>query len=102
MSFSSNFLSLTNGASRWHNVNFSIKSPRSSSKDDATVIQCDQSFEPTQIYKLWNSRGNNITENLQEDAEEFLSYVLNKINDEMLEVNSYLFDISHNYNIKIS
>lgn len=46
---------------------------------------CDPSFEPLAIQRLWNStRGNN--GGSQEDAEEFLSYVLNKLNDEMLEV----------------
>lgn len=92
MSFSTNFSSLTNGVAR--NGTFSIKAPKFN-KDETTVIQCDQSFEPTKIYKLWSSRDNDIAENIQEDAEEFLSFVLNKINDEMLEVRALIsFDYS--------
>ena len=54
-------------------------------EDLAFDLVCDPAFEPTAIHKLWNStRSDN--EGRQEDAEEFLSYVLNKLNDEMLEV----------------
>lgn len=54
----------------------------------AAVIdfQCDMAFEPTSIYKLWNDRHAEQIEGRQEDAEEFLSYILNRINDEMLDV----------------
>lgn len=90
ISFYSNFSLLTNEDTRWRGETFSIKAPRSFSKSEPSVIQCHKSFEPTELYKLWNSRSNNITENLQEDAEEFLSYILNKINDEMLEVFIYI------------
>lgn len=56
-------------------------------EDMAYELACDPSFEPLAIHKLWNStRSNN--EGSQEDAEEFLSYVLNKLNDEMLEVST--------------
>lgn len=48
-------------------------------------LACDQPFEPTTIHRLWNSSRSE-HEGRQEDAEEFLSYLLNKINDEMLEV----------------
>lgn len=49
-------------------------------------LQCDSAFEPTEIYKLWNDSREEHVEGRQEDAEEFLGYVLNKLNDEMLEV----------------
>ena len=49
-------------------------------------LQCDTAVEPTEIYKLWNDSREEHVEGRQEDAEEFLSYVLNKLNDEMLEV----------------
>lgn len=48
-------------------------------------LACDPPFEPTTIHRLWNSSRSE-HEGRQEDAEEFLSYLLNKINDEMLEV----------------
>lgn len=56
-------------------------------KDDlGSELQCDPAFEPTEIYKLWNDSRDEHVEGRQEDAEEFLSYILNKLNDEMLEV----------------
>lgn len=56
-------------------------------KDDlGGDLQCDSAFEPTEIYKLWNDSREEHVEGRQEDAEEFLSYILNKLNDEMLEV----------------
>lgn len=62
-------------------------------EDVAYDLVSDQPFEPTGIYKLWNSsRPEN--EGRQEDAEEFLGFILNKLNDEMLEV---WFDIGKVY-----
>uniref|UniRef100_A0A1A9VAM9 ubiquitinyl hydrolase 1 n=1 Tax=Glossina austeni TaxID=7395 RepID=A0A1A9VAM9_GLOAU len=56
-------------------------------KDDLSgELQCDPAFEPTEIYKLWNDSREEHVEGRQEDAEEFLSYILNKLNDEMLEI----------------
>lgn len=50
-------------------------------------LNCPPPFEPTVIHKILNSRGNSFrVEGRQEDAEEFLSYLLNGLNDEMVEV----------------
>lgn len=48
----------------------------------------DSPFEPTIIYKMLNNIRSEIfhVEGRQEDAEEFLGCILNKLNDEMLEV----------------
>ncbi|XP_063702716.1 putative mediator of RNA polymerase II transcription subunit 26 isoform X2 [Culicoides brevitarsis] len=48
----------------------------------------DTPFEPTVIYKMLNNIRSEIfhVEGRQEDAEEFLGCVLNKLNDEMLEI----------------
>lgn len=48
----------------------------------------DTPFEPTIIYKMLNNIRSEIfhVEGRQEDAEEFLGCILNKLNDEMLEV----------------
>lgn len=58
-------------------------------KEEVEVIAAPP-FEPTGIHKILNSRGSNSfkVEGRQEDAEEFLSYLLNGIDDEMLEVRS--------------
>ncbi|XP_036214946.2 putative uncharacterized protein DDB_G0271606 [Bactrocera oleae] len=56
-------------------------------KDElGSELQCDSAFEPSDIYRLWVDSREEYVEGRQEDAEEFLSYVLNKLNDEMLEV----------------
>lgn len=48
----------------------------------------DSPFEPTIIYKMLSNIRSEIfhVEGRQEDAEEFLGCILNKLNDEMLEV----------------
>lgn len=62
-------------------------------KEDAvTDIQAGAAFEPSYIYsmlKYSSTAGIFSVEGRQEDAEEFLSYLLNGINDEMLEVRIY-------------
>lgn len=65
-------------------------------KDDnngGTDLQCDSAFEPSAIYKLWNLTRSD-AEGRQEDAEEFLCFILNKLNDEMLEVSFFYLDCS--------
>ncbi|XP_075164150.1 ubiquitin specific protease 10 [Haematobia irritans] len=81
MSFMCNFSNLPSG--------LRLRSAKGGkgNKDDLTAeLQCDPAFEPTEIYKLWNDSREEHVEGRQEDAEEFLSYILNKLNDEMLEV----------------
>lgn len=58
-------------------------------KEDISYdVPTDPAFEPTAVHKLWNgTRADN--EGRQEDAEEFLGFILNKLNDEMLEVCIY-------------
>lgn len=58
-------------------------------KDDASYLPVGSSFEPTGVYKVLDKiRGDNgfSVEGRQEDAEEFLSCLLNGLNDEMFEV----------------
>ncbi|XP_061386464.1 ubiquitin carboxyl-terminal hydrolase 10-like [Musca vetustissima] len=82
MSFMSNFSNLPSGLRLR-----TAKGGKGNNKDDlAQELQCDPAFEPTEIYKLWNDSREEHVEGRQEDAEEFLSYILNKLNDEMLEV----------------
>lgn len=72
--------------SRKSQQNSNSSSQAGAKKDDPVYdLQCDPPFEPTTIHKLWNSSRSE-HEGRQEDAEEFLSYLLNKLNDEMLEV----------------
>lgn len=81
----SNFSSLPGGTRLRLNNN---KAAQIKGKDEfaGVDLQCDLAFEPTEIYKLWNDSREEHVEGRQEDAEEFLGYVLNKLNDEMLEV----------------
>lgn len=57
--------------------------------DLSAELTCDPAFTPHAIYKLWNDSRTDVVEGRQEDAEEFLGFVLNQINDEMLEVSIY-------------
>uniref|UniRef100_A0A1A9W534 ubiquitinyl hydrolase 1 n=1 Tax=Glossina brevipalpis TaxID=37001 RepID=A0A1A9W534_9MUSC len=80
ITFMSNFSNLPTGLRLR-----TTKGPKN--KDDLSgELQCDSAFEPTEIYKLWNDSREEHVEGRQEDAEEFLSYILNKLNDEMLEI----------------
>jgi len=91
MSFMTNFSSLPSGLRlRLNNLN---KGSQSKGKDEfvGSDLQCDMAFEPTEIYKLWNDSREEHVEGRQEDAEEFLGYVLNKLNDEMLEVSAQTY-----------
>ncbi|KAH8379762.1 hypothetical protein KR009_006995, partial [Drosophila setifemur] len=86
MSFMTNFSGLPSGLRlRLNTLN---KGAQNKGKDEyvGSDLQCDMAFEPTEIYKLWNDSREEHVEGRQEDAEEFLGYVLNKLNDEMLEV----------------
>lgn len=48
----------------------------------------DNPFEPVMIYKMMSGIRSEIFEGRQEDAEEFLGCILNRLNDEMLEVST--------------
>ena len=57
-------------------------------KDEAPDIARDSAFEPTVILKMLQALRTDMysVEGRQEDAEEFLSFILNRMNDEMIEV----------------
>lgn len=57
-------------------------------KDELPEIARDSSFEPRVILNMLKTQRNELfpIEGRQEDAEEFLSFILNKMNDEMIEV----------------
>lgn len=66
-------------------------------KDDGTIeVQSGIAFEPSYIYKMLNSIRSNAfkVEGRQEDAEEFLSCLLNALNDEMQELMKLVQDSS--------
>ncbi|ALC43495.1 CG32479 [Drosophila busckii] len=86
MSFMSNFSALPSGSRQ--RLSNNSKAGQIKGKDEfaGMDLHCDLAFEPTEIYKLWNDSREEHVEGRQEDAEEFLGYVLNKLNDEMLEV----------------
>lgn len=66
----------------------SVKNGRTQQQRQATSVATQETpdvgpaFEPSYIYKILPS----FEEGRQEDAEEFMSYLLNGINDEMIEV----------------
>lgn len=86
-------------------------------EDTVIDIQSGVAFEPSYVYtmlKHTSAAGAFSVEGRQEDAEEFLSCLLNGINDEMLEVYIYyifhslknmnyykIFIICNNYNLFI-
>lgn len=57
-------------------------------KDDVPDINRDSAFEPAVILKMLQALRTEMfpVEGRQEDAEEFLSFILNRMNDEMIEV----------------
>ena len=57
-------------------------------KEVLPVVHSDSSFEPIVIHKILNGVRSDMfqVEGRQEDAEEFLCCILNRLNDEMLEV----------------
>lgn len=57
-------------------------------KDDVPEISRDSAFEPTVILKMLQASRTDMfpVEGRQEDAEEFLGFILNRMNDEMIEV----------------
>ncbi|KAL5292814.1 USP10 family protein [Megaselia abdita] len=83
----SEFSTLPPGARLNFNKREKVQKDGRTLKDDngGTDLQCDSAFEPSSIYKLWNMTRSD-AEGRQEDAEEFLCFILNKLNDEMLEV----------------
>lgn len=63
---------------------------KNSKKEDVQEIARDQAFEPTVIMKMLSALRTDMfpVEGRQEDAEEFLSFILNRMNDEMIEVSA--------------
>ena len=57
-------------------------------KDEVIEITRDAAFEPAVILKMLQTLRTDMfpVEGRQEDAEEFLSFLLNRMNDEMIEV----------------
>lgn len=53
-------------------------------KDETPSVQIGQPFEPVYIYNMLSRLKLNAFEGRQEDAEEFLSCLLNGLHDEML------------------
>jgi hypothetical protein len=63
-------------------------------KDEVPDIARDTAFEPSVVLKMLQALRTEMfpVEGRQEDAEEFLSFILNRMNDEMIEV----FEINQN------
>ncbi|KAL1516759.1 hypothetical protein ABEB36_000620 [Hypothenemus hampei] len=55
-------------------------------RDLSGMINTDIPFEPSWIYKILNGLQTDLIEGRQEDAEEFLGCLLNKLSDEMIEL----------------
>lgn len=57
-------------------------------KDEVPEIARDTAFEPTVVLRMLQALRTDMfpVEGRQEDAEEFLSFILNRMNDEMIEV----------------
>lgn len=75
-------------APSWFKRNEKVKA-RKDSNDSSLDMLTGPPFEPTFIYKMLRkirSEDSFHEEGRQEDAEEFLSLLLNGLNDEMLEV----------------
>jgi len=49
-------------------------------------IRSDTAFQPSYLHTMFRGTANFCRDGQQEDAEEFLSYLLNGIDNEMLEV----------------
>lgn len=67
-------------------------------KDEVPDISTDTAFEPVSILKMLQTQRNDMfpVEGRQEDAEEFLGFILNRMNDEMIEV-SFFFLLKENF-----
>lgn len=68
---------------------YRARNPREKGKkDDMAEIKTDLAFEPNVVYKMLNGIKTDMfpVEGRQEDAEEFLGCILNRMNDEMIEV----------------
>ncbi|KAG5893174.1 hypothetical protein JTB14_000434 [Gonioctena quinquepunctata] len=59
---------------------------KNAKKDQSTIINTGIPFEPTWIYKMLITMRTDLIEGRQEDAEEFLGFLLNGLNDEMFEL----------------
>lgn len=68
-------------------------------KDEVPEITRDSAFEPSVILKMLQALRTDMfpIEGRQEDAEEFLSFILNRMNDEMIEVRLQAIRLLHIY-----
>lgn len=68
----------------YNTLPFGAKLRNQNNKDE--LVCTDTAIAPSSIYQLWNSSRSYFDVGRQGDAEEFLSFLLNKLDDEMLEV----------------